>query len=94
VSLQLPLARTRREWNPRSGTQQEEDMTTIKVIELIGTSKQSWEDAASNAIKDAHQTISGITGLEVLGQTARVENGAIAEYRANLKVAFLVKEDR
>jgi flavin-binding protein dodecin len=69
-------------------------MTTIKVIELIGTSKQSWEDAASNAIKDAHQTVSGITGLEVLAQTARVENGVIAEYRANLKVAFLVNEER
>jgi flavin-binding protein dodecin len=69
-------------------------MTTIKVIELIGTSKQSWEDAASNAIMDAHQTVSGITGLEVLGQTARVENGIIAEYRANLKVAFLVNEER
>jgi flavin-binding protein dodecin len=69
-------------------------MTTIKVIELIGTSKQSWEEAASNAIKDAHQTVSGITGLEVLGQTARVENGLVAEYRANLKVAFLVNEDR
>jgi dodecin len=69
-------------------------MTTIKVIELIGTSKLSWEDAASNAVKDAQETVSGITGLEVVGQTARVENGSIAEYRANLKVAFLVKQDR
>jgi len=69
-------------------------VTTIKVIELIGTSKQSWEDAASNAVKDAHQTVSGITGLEILGQTARVENGVIAEYRATLKVAFLVDKER
>jgi hypothetical protein len=69
-------------------------MTTIKVVELIGTSKQSWEDAASNAIKEAHETLSGISGLEVVGQTARVENGSIVEYRANLKVAFLVKNDR
>ena len=69
-------------------------MSTIKVIELIGTSQLSWEDAASNAIKDAQQTITGITGLEVLGQTARVEKGAIAEYRATLKVAFLVDKER
>jgi hypothetical protein len=69
-------------------------MSTIKVIELIGTSKQSWEDAASNAIKDAQETVTGITGLEIVGQTARVENGLIAEYRANLKVAFSVKRDR
>jgi flavin-binding protein dodecin len=69
-------------------------MATIKVIELIGTSKQSWEDAANNAVKEAKETVSGITGLEVMGQTARVENGVIAEYRVNLKLAFLVKEVR
>jgi flavin-binding protein dodecin len=69
-------------------------MKTIKVIELIGTSNKSWEDAANNAVKEAQETVSGITGLEVVGQTARVENGVIAEYRANLKLAFLVKEVR
>ena len=69
-------------------------MATIKVIELIGTSKKSWEDAANNAVKEAQETVSGITGLEVVAQTARVENGVIAEYRANPKLAFLVKEVR
>jgi len=69
-------------------------MKTIKVIELIGTSTQSWEDAANNAVKDAQETVSGITGVELVGQTARVENGVIAEYRANLKLAFLVKDVR
>lgn len=69
-------------------------MKTIKVIELIGTSQQSWEDAANNAVKEAQETVSGITGVEIVGQTARVENGVIAEYRATLKLAFLVKEVR
>lgn len=69
-------------------------MKTIKVIELIGTSTQSWEDAANNAVKEAQETVSGITGVELVGQTARVENGVIAEYRANLKLAFLVKDAR
>jgi len=69
-------------------------MKTIKVIELIGTSTQSWEDAANNAVKEAQETISGITGVELAGQTARVENGVIAEYRANVKLAFLVKDVR
>jgi flavin-binding protein dodecin len=69
-------------------------MKTIKVIELIGTSNKSWEDAANNAVKEAQETVSGITGVEVVGQTARVENGVIAEYRANLKLAFLVKKVR
>jgi flavin-binding protein dodecin len=69
-------------------------MATLKVIELIGTSKKSWEDAANNAVKEAQETVSGITGLEVVGQTARVDNGVIAEYRATLKLAFLVKDVR
>jgi len=69
-------------------------MATIKVIELIGTSKKSWEDAANNAVKESQETISGITGLEVMGQTARVEKGVIKEYRTNVKVAFLVKNVR
>jgi flavin-binding protein dodecin len=69
-------------------------MKTVKVIELIGTSSQSWEDAANNAVKEAQETIKGITGLEVVGQTARVDDGAITEYRSNVKVAFLVTDKR
>jgi dodecin len=69
-------------------------MTTIKVIELIGTSNHSWEDAANNAVKEAQETVQGVTGLEVVAQTAKVENGQIEEYRTNVKLAFLVEENR
>lgn len=66
-------------------------MNTVKVVELIGTSTKSWEDAANNAIKEAAETVTGITGLEVSAQTARVENDKITEYRTTVKIAFLVK---
>lgn len=66
-------------------------MPVIKVIELVGNSKVSWEDAAKNAVAEAAKTIRGITGIDVVGQTAVVENGAITEYRANVKVAFVVE---
>lgn len=69
-------------------------MTTIKVIELIGTSTKNWEDAANNAAKEAQGTVQGITGLEVVAQTARVKDGEIVEYRTNVKVAFLVESNR
>lgn len=69
-------------------------MTTIKVIELIGTSAKNWEDAANNAVKEAQETVKGITGLEVVAQTAKVEAGEIVEYRTNVKVAFLVQDNR
>ena len=69
-------------------------MKTIKVIELIGISTKSWEDAANNAVKEASETVKNISGLEVVGQTARVENGEVVQYRSNVKVAFLVKDTR
>lgn len=69
-------------------------MTTIKVIELIGTSPNTWEEAANNAVKEARETIKGITGLEVVSQTAKVDDGEIVEYRTTVKVAFLVRDNR
>ena len=69
-------------------------MPTVKVIEIIGTSSNSWEDAANNAIVEAAETVKGITGLEVMAQTAKVEGNSIAEFRTTVKIAFLVKDNR
>lgn len=70
-------------------------MTTVaKVIELVGESGVSWEDAVHNAVEEAGKTIEGITGVEVLNLTASMNDGAIEEYKVNLKLAFGVREDR
>jgi flavin-binding protein dodecin len=66
-------------------------MSTVKVVELIGTSTKSWEDAAASAIEEAAETVKGITGLEVSSQTARVKANKIVEYRTTVKIAFLVE---
>lgn len=68
-------------------------MTVVKIIELIGTSPDSWEQATHNAIAKAAETLRGITGAEVIGQTAVVSEGQITEYRVNVKVAFVVEEE-
>ena len=67
-------------------------MAVVKVIELVGTSSESWEDAAKNAVAEAAKTIRRITGVHVVGQTATVEGNVITEFRANVKVAFVVGE--
>lgn len=67
-------------------------MAVVKVIELIGSSPSSWEEAARNAVAKAAETVRHIVGVEVVGQTAVVEDGRITEYRANMKVAFVVEE--
>ena len=67
-------------------------MSVIKVIELVGTSQTGWEDAARNAVAEAAKTVHDISGLDVIHQTAVVKDGDIIEYRANIKIAFVVKE--
>jgi flavin-binding protein dodecin len=67
-------------------------MPVVKVIELVGTSTASWEDAAKNAVAEAAKTVRNITGIDVIGQTAAVEDNLITEFRANVKIAFVVGE--
>lgn len=65
---------------------------TVKTIELIGNSPDSWEDAAQNALDDAEETIEGIRGIEIVSQTANVENGQIERYKTTLHVAFELQD--
>jgi len=63
----------------------------VKVIELVGTSNHNWTDAVDNAVMEASRTIDEILGVEVTNFTANIDNGHIAEYKADVKVAFKVK---
>jgi len=63
----------------------------IKVIEVIGVSADSFEDAVDQAVKKAAESVSGITGVEVHSWNARVEDGNVVQYRASCKLAFAVK---
>lgn len=63
----------------------------IKVIEIIGVSKVSFEDAVQQAVTKASQTIKGISGVEVTGQSVGVVDGKVTQYRTTLKIAFVVK---
>lgn len=65
-------------------------MGVVKVIELVGTSRQNWTDAVDNAVKEASKTIDHILGVEVTNFTANIEEGHVAEYKADVKVAFHV----
>jgi flavin-binding protein dodecin len=67
-------------------------MAVIKVIELVGISPTSWEDAAKNAVDEAADTLRDIRGLDVMNQTAIVKDGVITEFRANVKISFVVEE--
>ncbi len=69
-------------------------MTVIKIVELIGSSPEGWNEAAENALKEAAKTIRNIKSIHVKRFTARVENNKIVQYKAVVKVAFVVEKDR
>jgi flavin-binding protein dodecin len=64
-----------------------------EVIEIIGNSDKSWQDAAQVALDEAKKTVHGITGIEVGDMTAKVDSntGNITEYHTAIKIAFGVK---
>jgi len=66
-------------------------MTVYKVIELVGTSETSWEEAARTAITTASKTLKDLRVAEVAELDMRVEEGKLV-YRAKLKVSFKYHE--
>jgi dodecin len=63
-------------------------MSVYKVIDIIGTSSTSWEDAAAEAIRTAGQTIRDLRVAEVVEQDIQIgEDGAIT-YRTKLQISF------
>ncbi|MBM3200049.1 dodecin domain-containing protein [Candidatus Woesearchaeota archaeon] len=66
-------------------------MSCAKVVELIGCSNKSFDDATNEAFNRAKKTIRGITGMKVVGQSVKIENNKIKEYRVNLKLSFGVE---
>lgn len=63
-------------------------MSVAKVVQIIGSSPESFAQAASNAVKEAAKTLRGITGADVVSMTTVVEGGQITEYRVTLNIAF------
>jgi len=62
--------------------------TVYKVIELIGTSPESWEKAASNAVDKAAQSLRDLRIAEVSELDIQLKDGKIEAYRAKVKVSF------
>jgi dodecin len=64
--------------------------STYKIIELVGTSEKSWEDAARAAIETAGKTLEELRIAEVTRLDVTVENGKVKAYRTRLNVSFKV----
>ena len=62
--------------------------SVYKIIELVGTSSESWEKAAANAVERASKTLRDIRVAEVCLLDMIMENGKVKAYRAKLKISF------
>jgi len=66
----------------------------VKIIELIGSSAEGWQEATQNAIDEAAKTVKNIKSVHVKRCTAKVKENKIVEYRAVVKIAFLVARQK
>jgi dodecin len=67
--------------------------TVAKVLEITASSAKSIEDAVETGIRRADSTLDNVEGAWVQDIKCVVKNGKIAEWRVNMKVTFLLKED-
>lgn len=63
-------------------------MSVYRVTELIGTSTESWEDAAATAVKTARQTLRDLRVAEVVSQDIHLDEGGAITYRTKLQISF------
>jgi flavin-binding protein dodecin len=65
-------------------------MSVLKVVEILSSSTESWEDATKKAVEKASETLKGIRSVYVKEQSATVRDGKIQEFRVNVKLTFEV----
>ena len=67
-------------------------MSVYKIIEIVGVSPKSWEDAAQVALTTASKSLEDLRVAEVVKQDVTVENGKITSFRARLNISFKYHE--
>ncbi len=68
-------------------------MSIYKVIEIVGTSENSWEEAAKNAVEKASQSLEDLRVAEVVSEDLKIENGKVVAYRTRVSISFKFKEE-
>ena len=67
--------------------------SVYKVIELVGTSTESWEKAAAAAVSRAGESLRNLRIAEVVDLDMQIEDGKVSAYRAKVKVSFKFEDD-
>ncbi len=67
--------------------------SVYKVVELVGSSSESWEKAAAAAVATAAKSLKDLRIAEVVEQDLQIENGKVSAYRVKVKVSFKYQTD-
>lgn len=67
-------------------------MAIASVSTITSASPNSWQEAAELGLARARQTLRGITGIKIVDEKARVEDGVIVEFLVTMQVIFLLEE--
>lgn len=67
-------------------------MAVARVTEVVASSTVSFQDAITQGVERGARTLRGMTGLKVLEQKAKIENGKIVEYRVQMAITFILDE--
>ncbi|MCP4539612.1 MAG: dodecin domain-containing protein [Chloroflexi bacterium] len=67
--------------------------SVYKVIELVGTSDESWEKAAAAAVERAAESLRDLRIAEIVELDMQIDDGKVMAYRARVKVSFKFKDD-
>ncbi len=62
--------------------------STYKIIEIVGTSTKSWEDAASSAVETTSESVKDLRIAEITKFDVTIENGKITSYRTRMNISF------
>lgn len=65
-------------------------MAVARVTKVTAASPSGFQEAVNEALARASSTLHGITGLEIVSQKAKVENGRISEYRVTVEITFIL----
>jgi flavin-binding protein dodecin len=74
--------------HPRASIVEESAMSVYRVTELIGTSTESWEDAATSALTTARETVRELRVAEVVQQDINIDDSGAFTFRTKLQVSF------
>jgi len=83
------MAKQRKQTDPQENSTPDQQADTVyKIVDVVGVSETSWEDAGRNAVEKAAESLRDLRVAEVTKMDMRVENGKVAAFRTRVSLSF------